>query len=86
MQYVDKHTTQTTIQAFQLIALIVGIAVVVISIGRRDAEIGRNIQDIHELRKISQDLLRASISHQMADEFQNRQLMDLLQRIEKLES
>jgi len=81
----DKQTTQTSIQALQLVALIVGILTVTVSIGRRDAEIGRNIQDIHELRKISQDLLRTSISHQMTDEFQNRQLLDLLTRIEKLE-
>ena len=86
MRSLDKQTTQTLIQAMQLVALVIAILTVTISIGRRDAEIGRNIQDINELRKISQDLLRTSISQQMTDEFQNRQLMELLTRIEKLES
>ena len=82
----DKVTTQTAIQTLQLIVLIVGIGAAVVTVGRRDAEIGRNIQDIAELRKISVDLMRTSISHQMADEYQNRQLMELLARIERLES
>lgn len=82
----DRQTVQTAVQTCQLIALIVAIAMVAVNMGRRDAQIGRNIQDIHELRQISHDLLRTSITNQMTDEYQNRELVVLLSRIEKLES
>jgi hypothetical protein len=55
------------------------------TIGRRDAQITRNIEDISELRKISEDVLKASIASQFADQYQNEQLQSLLIRIEKLE-
>ena len=55
------------------------------TIGRRDAQISRNIEDISELRKISEDILKASISSQFADQYQNEQLQSLLIRIDKLE-
>lgn len=55
------------------------------TIGRRDAQITRNIQDISELRNISEDILKASISSQFADQYQNEQLQSLLIRIDKLE-
>lgn len=56
-----------------------------VSIGKRDAQLERNIEDIAELRSISSDVLKASIGSQITDTWQNEQLQKLLNRIEKLE-
>ena len=75
----------TTLQTLQLIVLVVGLLAVVLSIGRRDAQIDRNIQDITHLRKISEDLLKTTISVQMSLQFHDEQLSALYERIERLE-
>tara|TARA_S200002703_G_scaffold90203_2_gene77811 strand:+ start:1934 stop:2107 length:174 start_codon:yes stop_codon:yes gene_type:complete len=55
------------------------------TIGKRDAQIGRNIEDLRELRMITEDLLKTSISVQISDQYQNEQLARLLERITRLE-
>lgn len=55
------------------------------TIGRRDAQIGRNIEDLKELRNITEDLLKTSISVQISDQYQNEQLARLLERVARLE-
>tara|TARA_E500000305_G_scaffold107805_2_gene108552 strand:- start:750 stop:1007 length:258 start_codon:yes stop_codon:yes gene_type:complete len=75
----------TTLQGAQLIVLIIGIVAAVLTIGRRDAQIERNIQDITDLRGISEDLLKATISVQMSLQFHDEQLAALYERIERLE-
>lgn len=82
----NRENIQTIVQSAQLIVLIIGIAAAMLAIGRRDQQINQNVQDIGELRNISEDLLKTSIASQMSDEFQNEQLRALLRRIEKLES
>lgn len=82
----NRENIQTIVQSAQLIVLIVGIGTAMLAIGRRDQQINQNVQDIGELRNISEDLLKTSIASQMSDEFQNEQLRALLRRIEKLES
>jgi hypothetical protein len=81
----NNRKLQTQIQGAQLIVLILGIAGVMVSIGKRDAQLERNIEDIAELRSISSDVLKASIGSQITDTWQNEQLQKLLNRIEKLE-
>lgn len=82
----NRENIQTIVQSAQLIVLIIGIGTAMLAIGRRDQQINQNVQDIGELRNISEDLLKTSIASQMSDEFQNEQLRALLRRIEKLES
>lgn len=65
--------------------LIIGIVCAVMVLGKRDAHIARNIQDIKELRLISEDLLKTSISVQMTNKFQEQQLAALLDRVHRLE-
>ena len=55
------QSIQTIIQGAQLVALIFGIAAVMTTIGRRDAQITRNIEDISELRKISEVFSRLQL-------------------------
>ena len=68
-----------------MLVLIIGIIAAMTTIGRRDAKIGRNIEDLRELRNITEDLLKTSISVQISDQYQNEQLDRLLERIERLE-
>ena len=82
----NRENIQTIVQSAQLFVLIIGIATAMLAIGRRDQQIAQNVQDIGELRNISEDLLKTSIRTQISDEFQNGQLSSLLRRIEKLES
>tara|TARA_R100000544_G_scaffold29958_1_gene16260 strand:- start:76 stop:330 length:255 start_codon:yes stop_codon:yes gene_type:complete len=81
----DKQNLQTTLQGAQLLVLIIGIIAAMTTIGRRDAQIGRNIEDLRELRNITEDLLKTSISVQISDQYQNEQLARLLERITRLE-
>ena len=81
----DKQSLQTTLQGAQLLVLIIGIIAAMTTIGRRDAQIGRNIEDLRELRNITEDLLKTSISVQISDQYQNEQLARLLERLERLE-
>ena len=82
----NRENIQTIVQSAQLFVLIIGISTAMLAIGRRDQQIDQNVQDIGELRNISEDLLKTSIRTQISDEFQNGQLSSLLRRIEKLES
>ena len=81
----QNNGLNTTLLGAQLIVLIIGIVAAVLTIGRRDAQIERNIQDITDLRGISEDLLKASISVQMSLQFHDEQLAALYERIERLE-
>ena len=81
----DRQSLQTTLAGAQLLVLIIGIIAAMTTIGRRDAQIGRNIEDLRELRSITEDLLKTSISVQISDRYQNEQLARLLERIERLE-
>ncbi len=81
----NNNKLNTTIQSLQLVTLIIGIVCAVMVLGKRDAHIARNIQDIKELRLISEDLLKTSISVQMTNKFQEQQLAALLDRVHRLE-
>ena len=81
----DSNGINTTLQGAQLIVLIIGILTAVLMIGKRDAHIERNIQDITDLRGISEDLLKTSSSVQMSLQFHDEQLAALYERIERLE-
>ena len=81
----DRQSLQTTLAGAQLLVLIIGIIAAMTTIGRRDAQIGRNIEDLRELRSITEDLLKTSISVQISDRYQNEQLARLLERIARLE-
>jgi hypothetical protein len=64
---------------------VIGIIAAITTIGRRDAHVERNIQDIRDLRGISEDLVKTSISLQMSLQFHDEQLTALYERIERLE-
>lgn len=81
----NKVQFNTAIQSLQLLTLVIGVIAVVVMLGRRDAQLSRNIEDISELRRISGDLIEASIGVQISNKYQDEQLAALLERVRRLE-
>jgi len=81
-----KDTIQIVVQFLQLATLIIGVAVVFMAIGRKDAVIVSNSLEIRELRDIAADLVRATVESTSNDRSQDRQLDDLRARILLLEN
>ena len=86
MSEASKHTMQTVIQSLQLAVLVIGVAGVFLTIGRRDAMIMDSAADIDELRAIASDLVKASIESTTTNREQDRRLDDLKVRIARLET
>jgi len=82
----QRQTVSMVLQAFQLVALLLGCAGIFLSIGRRDANITTNGTEITELRDIASDLVRASIESTTTNHAQNQRLDDLRDRISRLEN
>jgi hypothetical protein len=82
----SKHTMQTVIQSLQLAVLVIGVAGVFLTIGRRDAMIMDSAADIDELRAIASDLVKASIESTTTNREQDRRLDDLKVRLARLET
>ena len=76
---------QTTLQTLNLVALVVGISTAIIAIGRRDAHVERNQIDIAALNSISSDLIKTSIQSKMELQFHDSRLVELFERVERLE-
>jgi hypothetical protein len=77
---------QTVIQSLQLAVLVIGVAGVFLTIGRRDAMIMDSAADIDELRAIASDLVKASIESTTTNREQDRRLDDLKVRLARLET
>lgn len=86
MSEASKHTMQTVIQSLQLAVLVIGVAGVFLTIGRRDAMIMDSAADIDELRAIASDLVKASIESTTTNREQDRRLDDLKVRLARLET
>jgi hypothetical protein len=67
------------------VALVVGISTAIIAIGRRDAHVERNQIDIAALNSISSDLIKTSIQSKMELQFHDIRLVELFERVERLE-
>ena len=80
------QTVSMLLQFFQLVTLLLGCAGIFLSIGRRDANITTNSQEIAELRDIASDLLKTSIESTTTNRDQDRRLNELRDRISRLEN
>lgn len=74
------------LQVGQLIVIIIGVAGVFLTMGRRDATIEMNGTQIAELRSISSDLVRVVGSLSSADASYAAQLLSIDKRLDRLES
>lgn len=76
---------QTILNGLQLIVLLIGVATVFTSIGKRDQQITNTVTNLTELQKIVQELVKAQVAVVTKDGEHDRVLTDLRQRIYRLE-
>ena len=76
----------STIQMLQLVVLIIGVAGVFLTIGRRDQILEQNQTQVSDLRLICSDLARVVGSLSISDASQTEQLRSIDQRLDRLET
>ena len=81
-----KQTVTVVLQCLQLITLLIGVAGLFLTVGRKDARLGTNTNEIADLRDIASDLVKASIESTTTNRAQDRSLDDLRTRLARLES
>lgn len=81
-----RNVQQNVWPIVQTIVLVATAAGIFLSIGRRDHEIETHSTHIHELRDITQELVKSQVLGQANDNSHIRLMDDLKRRIEKLEN
>lgn len=83
----DNHKASlgVVIQFFQLATLIIGVAGLFLTVGRKDARLEQNTVEIAELKDIASELAKASVESTVTDREQDRRLDDLRERLANLE-
>ena len=81
----DRENLKLVVQFLQLATLILGVAGVFLTIGKRDARLETNTQEIESLRDIASDLVKTSIEATTTNREQDRSLTDLRNRLVALE-
>jgi|TARA_R100000030_G_scaffold100641_1_gene94160 hypothetical protein len=80
-----KSNMQVAVQWLQLATLIIGVGGLFLTIGRKDARLDANTEEINELREIATDLVRATVESTSNNISQDRQIDDLRNRVARLE-
>jgi len=83
----DQHreTLKIVVQFLQLGTLVLGVAGMFLTIGRRDATLDVNTAEIQQLRDIASDLVKTSIQTTTTNREQDRRLEELRDRLDALE-
>ena len=81
-----KANLGVVIQFFQLATLVVGVAGLFLTVGRKDARLDQNTVEIAELKDIGSELAKTSIEYTMGNREQDRRLDDLRDRLARMES
>ena len=83
----DSHRLQFTtgLQIAQTLAILLGVAGLFLTLGRKDQVLETNAEDIVELREIASDLARASTEATMTNRAQDRRLDEIRDRLTRLE-
>lgn len=74
------------ISVLQLFVLVVGVAGVFVTLGRKDAILDRQDRDISELRSIAQDLVKAQVLGAATDQKHGEALQAVAVRLDRLEA
>jgi hypothetical protein len=74
------------ISIMQLFVLVVGVAGVFVTLGRKDAILERQDRDISELRSIAQDLVKAQVLGAANDQKHTEALSAVAVRLDRLEA
>jgi hypothetical protein len=85
MNQPNRETITVVVQFLQLATLVIGVAGLFLTVGRKDARLETNTKEIGDLRDIASDLVRASVESTSTNRDQDRQLDDLRARIARLE-
>jgi hypothetical protein len=80
-----KASVGVVIQFLQLATLIIGVAGLFLTVGRKDARLEQNTVEIAELKDIASELAKASVESTVTDREQDRRLDDLRERLANLE-
>lgn len=81
----QKASVGVVIQFLQLATLIIGVAGLFLTVGRKDARLEQNTVEIAELKDIASELAKASVESTVTDREQDRRLDDLRERLANLE-
>jgi len=83
----DQHreTLKIVVQFLQLATLVIGVAGIFLSVGRRDQTLDQNTAEILQLRDIASDLVKTSIETTTTNREQDRRLEELRDRLDALE-
>jgi hypothetical protein len=81
-----RSTLAIVAQFLNLAVLVIGVAGVFLSVGRRDERLNTNTAEIRDLRDIATDLVKASIESTTTNREQDRRLDDLRNRLAALET
>lgn len=76
----------STIQMLQLVVLIIGVAGIFLTIGRKDQALETNQTQVSDLRLICSDLARVVGSLSISDASQTEQLRSIDARLDRLET
>lgn len=79
-------SVQTVLQWAQLLVLIIGVAGVFMTVGRKDAVLEANSTQIAELRSICSDLARVTGSLSSTDAAHSTQIASIEKRLDRLET
>jgi hypothetical protein len=77
---------QTVLHGLQALMLIVGVATVFMAVGRKDQQIESTESNLNQLQTIVQDLVKAQVEGVTKDSEHDRVLVELKQRIYRLET
>lgn len=83
---IDKSGGHNIWPMIQTLVLVATAASIFLAIGRRDQEVETHSSQIHELREITQELVKSQVLGQANDNSHVRLLDDLKRRIERLEN
>ena len=81
----NRQNIGIAVQFLQLGTLVLGVAGMFLSIGRRDATLEVNTAEIRQLRDIASDLVKTSIQTTTTNREQDRRLEELRDRLDALE-
>ena len=80
-----KMAFPMVVQSAQLLVLIIGVGVMMMSIGKRNAELDSALSQTQELKSITSDLTKAMSTLAVSDALQTQSLRAIEQRIFNLE-
>jgi len=82
----QTHGLALAIQVFQLAVLMIGVAGVFVTLGRKDAILDRQDRDITELRAIASDLVKSQVLGAANDSKHGESLQAVAVRLDRLEA